>query len=433
MRLEVTTLNHRHQRVIIHAKHDSISICLNHFNHSMNFDREGRMISVFLNGHTFQRNEDNRYLVKWKTDRLGSPLTMRRSLSPKEVDEFFEGTRETVHEVYHALLHQKMKDLIEQKVPVSDAKAIQEWLERILSYTTERYEERARDFLKIYKPISILPPDQYRSLVVQATEGCHYNRCNFCIFYKDRKFHIKTVEEFKAHLRGLREYYGESLRLRRTIFLGDANAIVVPQKTLLKFLDILNEEFDITPPGMEKEERTQWKAAHPIHFNGIVSFMDCFTSGEKSVEDFRELAARNLKRVYLGVESGSDSVLEFLNKPGRSAEIRTAIERVKKANIAVGIIIMVGVGGLKFNAEHIERTVKLLRSLPLTDHDLIYFSEFVQLPEMTYTRKATEEKIRPLTPTQIKTQLNLMRQQLKSSCPMPPAKLSVYDVRDFLY
>ncbi|MGB7624817.1 MAG: radical SAM protein [Terriglobia bacterium] len=433
MRLEVTLNNFRNQRVIIHAKHDSISICLNHFNNSLNFDREGRMISIFLNGHTFQRSEDNRYLVKWKTDKLGSPLTMRRSLEFKEVEEFYSNAQETVHDVLEALQQQKMKDLIEQHVPVGEAKAVQEWMQRILSYNLDRYADRAKEFLQIYKPISILPPDQYRSLVVQGTEGCHYNQCTFCTFYRDREFRIKTPMEFRKHLKNIRRYYGESLRLRRTIFLGDANALVTPQKTLLKFLDAINEEFDITPAGMEKEDRTLWKKAHPIHFNGIVSFMDSFSTKQKSVDDFKEMAARNLKRVYIGVETGSDPLLAFLNKPGRSEDIREAVEHVKKANLAVGLIIMVGIGGMKFNAEHIEKTVKLLRSLPLTDHDLIYFSEFVQLPEMAYTGKAMEERIRPLSPTQIKTQMTLMRQQLRANHPVPPAKLSIYDVRDFMY
>ena len=213
MRLDLTLNNFRNQRVIIHAKHDSISICLNHFNNSLNFDREGRMISVFLNGHTFQRSEDNRYLVKWKTDKLGSPLTMRRSLEPKEIQEFFTNARETVREVLEALQLQKMKALIEQHIPVSEAKAVQEWMQRILSYTLDRYAERAKEFLQIYKPISILPPDQYRSLVVQGTEGCHYNQCSFCTFYKDREFRIKTPAEFRKHLKDVRNYYGESLRV----------------------------------------------------------------------------------------------------------------------------------------------------------------------------------------------------------------------------
>jgi radical SAM superfamily enzyme YgiQ (UPF0313 family) len=184
---------------------------------------------------------------------------------------------------------------------------------------------------------------------------------------------------------------------------------------------------------MEKEDRTLWKKAHPIHFNGIVSFMDCFTSRQKTVDEFKEMAARNLKRVYIGVETGSDPLLAFLNKPGRSEEIRDAVDHVKQADLSVGLIIMVGIGGMKFNADHIEKTVKLLRSLPLNEHDLIYFSEFVQLPEMPYTHKALEERIRPLSPTQIKTQMTLMRQQLRATYPVPPAKLSVYDVRDFMY
>ncbi|MDD5542798.1 MAG: radical SAM protein [Acidobacteriia bacterium] len=433
MRLEVTLNDHHNQHVIIHSKHDSISICLNHFNYSLNFDREGRLITVFQDGYTYQRSEENHFLVKWKTDKLGAPVTMRRALETQDIDEFLEKTRATVHDVFHALQQQKMRDLIAQRIPVSEAKNVQEWIQRILSSTRKIYEQRSLEFLKIYKPISILPPDQYRSLVIQGTEGCHYNRCTFCDFYKDRKFHVKTPAEFREHIRAIKEYYGQSLRLRRTLFLGDANAIVTPQETLLHFFEILNKEFEITPPGMEKEERTAWKAAHPIHFNGIVSFMDCFSSLQKSVEDFRQLASQNLKRVYIGVETGSDSLLSFLNKAGRTADIRTAIQRVKKADIAVGLIIMVGIGGLKFNAEHIEKTVQLLRALPLSERDLIYFSEFVQTPQMEYTRKALEEKVRSLTPAQTKSQLSLIRQQLKTSFPPIPAKLSVYDVRDFMY
>ena len=60
-----------------------------------------------------------------------------------------------------------------------------------------RYFDYATDisrFHQIYKPISILPPDQYQALVLQATEGCSFNTCTFCALYRDRRFHIKKPQ-----------------------------------------------------------------------------------------------------------------------------------------------------------------------------------------------------------------------------------------------
>ena len=49
-------------------------------------------------------------------------------------------------------------------------------------------------------PASILLP-QYLALVLQATEGCSYNRCTFCDFYRDRPFRIKSADVAGAHQR----------------------------------------------------------------------------------------------------------------------------------------------------------------------------------------------------------------------------------------
>jgi radical SAM superfamily enzyme YgiQ (UPF0313 family) len=66
------------------------------------------------------------------------------------------------------------------------------WLSHIAGWNWDRLEGEAGPFRNsIYKPVSILPPDQYLALVVQATEGCSYNECSFCTFYRDRPFRIK--------------------------------------------------------------------------------------------------------------------------------------------------------------------------------------------------------------------------------------------------
>ncbi|MBK6429467.1 hypothetical protein [Candidatus Amarolinea dominans] len=48
----------------------------------------------------------------------------------------------------------------------------------------------------------------------------------------------------------VRAFFGEALTLRRSIFLGDANALMIPQAALLPLLDAVNTEFVIAPPGL---------------------------------------------------------------------------------------------------------------------------------------------------------------------------------------
>ena len=87
-------------------------------------------------------------------------------------------------------------------------------------------------FLSVYKPVGILPPDQYLSLVVRVTEGCSWNACTFCGFYRDVPFRWKTEEELAAHTAALRAFFGESIALRSSVFLGDANALCLAHEKL---------------------------------------------------------------------------------------------------------------------------------------------------------------------------------------------------------
>ena len=90
-------------------------------------------------------------------------------------------------------------------------------------------------FQAVYHDIPILPPDQYSSLVLVATEGCRYNRCTFCGFYRDTQFRAKSVEEFQAHMQAALAYHGRGLTLRRGIFLGQADALCGPRPGTKKF------------------------------------------------------------------------------------------------------------------------------------------------------------------------------------------------------
>ena len=105
-------------------------------------------------------------------------------------------------------------------------------------------------FSLVFGRVGILPPDQYLSLVVQATEGCSFNTCTFCELYREG-YRVKTPEEFRQHVSGVLSYLGASASLRsRGIFLGAANALAVPMARLLPIFETLLEELDAARRGV---------------------------------------------------------------------------------------------------------------------------------------------------------------------------------------
>ena len=270
-------------------------------------------------------------------------------------------------------------------------------------------------FAEIYRPVSILPPDQYLALVVQATEGCSYNRCTFCDFYRDRPFRVKSADELRAHIAAVQAFFGPALGLRKSLFLADANALVVPMPRLRAWLDVIAEARILSVDA------------------GIFSFMDAFDVQRKTADAWAELAARGLRRVYIGMETGDDGLLRWLRKPGTAADVSDAVSLLKRAGIAVSVIIMTGVGGERYAEAHVCGTITALNAMPLGAGDIVYFSPFVAQPGSEYGSLAATEHVRPLSDTAIAAQEVAIRAALRPHDPLHPPQVSRYDIREFIY
>jgi hypothetical protein len=94
------------------------------------------------------------------------------------------------------------------------------------------------------------------------------------------------MEEFEQHIHAVKRFFGEAIHLRRSIFLGDATALILPQNRLIRVFDLINQEFCFA----DSPSAARW--AEPI-FEGINSFLDVFAGERKSEMDFRELKARH--------------------------------------------------------------------------------------------------------------------------------------------
>jgi len=233
------------------------------------------------------------------------------------------------------------------------------------------------------------------------------------------------MEEFEQHIRGVKRFFGDGIHLRRSMFLGDANALILPQSRLLRVFDQINQEFCFAD--------TPWVAHRdgPI-LEGINSFLDVFAGERKSEMDFRELKARHLRRVYLGVETGCDPLLAFLNKPANSTQASDLVARLKSVGLSLGLIVLIGAGGDHFSDAHVEETAALIRKMPLGPDDVIYLSPLIASPKSDYAHRAKDAGICGLTSLEIEEQTRRMRASLTST-QQPGPRLARYDIREFVY
>ncbi|HEX2999156.1 MAG TPA: radical SAM protein [Armatimonadota bacterium] len=372
------------------------------------FDGCGRLWTAMLQGISYRRGLNGRTVAKWQTG-AGGDGRERRWLAVQEASRLEEQARQTVA----ALLEELSGGMVqlENSLPAFALPMI----EHAAAFDLPRYSADVMQYHQVYKPVGILPPDQYMAVVLQATEGCSFNTCTFCNFYRDRPFRIRTAEEFRSHARAVREYLGDGLSLRRTIFLGDANALVVPMPRLLPLLDIVNEVYDVERMG------------------GIYAFLDGFSGEKKNSANYAELARRGMKRIYIGMESGSEELLRLLNKPGKPEDVIQAVKAIKAGGLAVGIIVLLGAGGHFYSRVHVRETIAAINQMPLDLDDLIYFSELIESEGLEYTRDAYDMHLQPLTTAERIAQGEEIEAGLTFSEERGVPHISRYDIREFVY
>ncbi|MCD4685339.1 MAG: radical SAM protein [Anaerolineae bacterium] len=370
------------------------------FGTSYSFDRAGRLLGLFRDERSYQRTLDHRLLQRLK----GREGPRRRELDSGET---------------HALLTATFDDLrtLRDSIPAldlapQDARLLRDALERVLTFGPDHLAADGAAFQALYLPVSILPPDQYLALVLQATEGCSWNRCTFCGLYRDRQFRVQPPDAFRDHCARVRDYFGDGLSLRRGIFLADANALVTPMPRLRTFFEIAQDFF-----------------ALPDRPRPVYSFVSAFDVGRKPPAEWAELHALGLARAYIGLETGDDVLLRFLNKPGTVADAVAAVQALRAGGVAVGVILMAGIGGDRFAADHVQHSVEAIRAMTLGKGDQVYLSNYVAAPGTEYDALAADAGIRALTAAEITAQVQEMQAQMRAVA--PGAIVSPYHVDGF--
>lgn len=296
-------------------------------------------------------------------------------------------------------------------VPLAAAPPLlRERLQRIVGWTPDALlRERAR-FAAAYEPVTILPPDQYLSVVLQATFGCSWGRCTFCSFYQGRRFRARSQQDLGRHVAAVQTLLGGAAGLRRSIFIADGNALILSNERLRPMFDVARQAF----PGRR-----------------IAGFVDVFSGEHKSLDAWRALAHWGLHRVYVGLETGHDPLLQWMNKPGSTEEALQLVATLKRAGLAVGAIFLCGAGGARFADAHVRDTVALAARLPLERGDLIYLSPFVEEPGSVYAQQAVDDGVAPLSAAEREAQYARLRDGIRQR--LGGLKVARYDIREHIY
>lgn len=361
------------------------------------FDLEGRPVHWFVGGETYKRSLASEVFGR----RTVGGVRRRWRVEPAEAERLFERA---------ASVARQAAARPENLVASGAVEVLSGRLERAARWTVESLAAERGRFLRVYQPVSILPPDQYQSVVLQASFGCSWNRCTFCSFYQDRPFRVRPPEEFLSHALGVRELLGEAAAGRTSVFLADGNALVLANSRLRHVFGVAAEVF----PG------------RPVN-----AFVDVFSGEKKGVERWRELRELGLERVAIGVETGNDELLAWLNKPGGAAEATEFVSTLKAAGVGVSVILMVGVGGERFADAHVADSLTLLARLPLGAGDLVYLSPFVLQPGSAYAGRAAEGRVLPLSEAAAARQYRELLAGARARA--GTAKVALYHIDEFVY
>jgi len=228
----------------------------------------------------------------------------------------------------------------------------------------------------------IRPPSEAQSLLIRVTRNCPWNRCAFCHTYKDTKFELRSVEEVKDDIQAAREiaddiralswklgeggkvgnatinrifqqgeFHGDALRSvaawlyfgGESVFLQDANSLILKTKDLVEILNFIREKF----PQVTR----------------ITSYCRAKTAAKKSVEEFKLLREAGLSRIHVGMETGYDPLLDFIRKGVTAKEQIEGGKRIVESGISLSEYVMPGLGGTRWSREHALESARVLNQI----------------------------------------------------------------------
>ena len=244
----------------------------------------------------------------------------------------------------------------------------------------------------------IRPPSEGGSfsLLLRVTKNCPWSRCAFCYgrFYNRERFELRPVDEVKAEIDSVKAIsdeikalswrlgfagkieplttilqssllYGKDVRnldedeLKnsqcvvnvynwlvfggKTVFLQDADTLIMYTDQLVEVIRYLKETF----PSIER----------------ITSYARSKTIAKKKPDELSQLHEAGLTRLHVGLETGDDELLKYINKGVTAEEHIRAGKKALEAGFELSEYVMPGLGGKSMWVQHAANTAHVLNEI----------------------------------------------------------------------
>ena len=237
---------------------------------------------------------------------------------------------------------------------------------------------------KAFRIGPIRPPSEANSLLIQVTNGCTWNKCRFCQLYRHTKFKAYSADSIRDDIDNI-AYWTERVRTYarkgtsafawdieginaelsnmtdaddrqcmytvanwliaggENVFLQDGNSTALSSGRLSDVLLYLRQVF----PQIKR----------------ITSYGRAENLSRSTAEEFAELKAAGLDRIHSGYETGSDAVLQRINKGVTQEQQIRAGRAIKAGGIELSIYFMPGVGGKDLSETNAEGTAEVINAV----------------------------------------------------------------------
>lgn len=184
------------------------------------------------------------------------------------------------------------------------------------------------------------PPSEWKSLILQVTNGCSWNNCTFCDMYtaSQKRFQPRPLEQLDAELGRI---VTAGMPVYR-VFLADGDAMTLSARRLHAIMDMLN----------------RWLPHKPR----VSAYCLPRNLRNKSVADLRELREKGLSLVYVGCETGDDELLGIIEKGETFDSSLAALEKLRQAGIKSSVMVLNGLGGPELSERHAINSAKLMNA-----------------------------------------------------------------------
>ncbi len=196
------------------------------------------------------------------------------------------------------------------------------------------------------------PPSERRSHVLrfELTTGCDWGRCTYCHGYEGVPYREKPLDEYKCHVDDVWKRIGHDTSLAkslRRVFIGNGNALSVPTAKLI--------------------EAIRYTAMTQCYYTGSYPKRTAIYGSTRSINNKEGQALSDMRwavpnefLIFWGVESGSTDVLRYVRKGCTKDDILKAAHNLDFGKVKTSVMIMPGLGGVKYYDQHVSDTAEVL-------------------------------------------------------------------------